>query len=102
MLTSPMAGHYERAFASACQIGFGSAGGIVASNIYFTADAPYYRVGFGVSLALLLLNGILATGLYFGLKRENRLRAEGKRDNLLQQADADNLGNDHPNFESVC
>ncbi|KAK4574169.1 hypothetical protein LTR86_001930 [Recurvomyces mirabilis] len=91
-------GHYKRAFASACQIGFGSGGGIIASNIYFTADAPYFRVGFGVSLALLLLNGILATILYFSLKRANKAKAEGKQDHLLHGKDADNLGDDHPHF----
>ena len=91
-------GHYKRAFASACQIGFGSIGGIVASNIYVTEDAPYFPMGFGIGLAFLLLNGTLATILFFLLKRENRRRAEGKNDNLLQGPDADNLGDEHPAF----
>ena len=91
-------GRLKRAFASACQIGFGSAGGLIASNIYFDSDAPYYRVGFGCCLALLLLNGALATIMMLLLKRENRTRAEGKRDYLLQDPDADNLGDDHPEF----
>lgn len=91
-------GHYKRAFASACQIGFGNAGGIIASNIYFTADAPYFRVGFGVSMALLIGNGILATIMYVLLKRENKRRADGKKDYLLERPDADNLGDDHPEY----
>lgn len=93
-------GHYKRAFASACQIGFGNIGGIIASNIYFDSD-PFYRVGFGVSLALLLLNGALATASLFLLKRENRQREQGAKQHLLQAPDADNLGDDHPSFRFV-
>ena len=94
-------GRLKRALASATQIGFGSAGGLIASNIYFANDAPYFCVGFGVCLALLLLNCTLATILMFLLKRENRLRAEGKKDHLLHGTDADNLGDDHPEFRFV-
>ncbi|KAH9807329.1 MFS general substrate transporter [Teratosphaeria destructans] len=96
-----VSGHHKRAFASACQIGFGSAGGIVASNIYFSTDAPYFRVGYAVSLVLLLLNGLLATFLYFALRRENKARADGKRDYLVDGQTTDNLGDDHPDFRFV-
>ena len=94
-------GRTKRAFASATQAGFGGVGGIIASNIFFENDEPFYRVGFGVCLSLLLLNGIMATILMVLLKRENRLRVEGKNDHLLHGPDADNLGDNHPQFRYV-
>lgn len=95
-------GSYKRAFASGCQVGLGSAGGVLASNIYFANDAPFFRAGFGVGLTLLSMSGTLATLLYFLLKRENRWRDDGKRDHLLQAPDRDNLGDDHPKFRYAC
>lgn len=97
-LMNNVSGHYKRAFASAAQIGWGNAGGIVASNIFITSQAPYYQVGYGVSLALLLFTGVMTTVMYFGLKRENKKRDNGDRDGRLQGPDADNLGDDHPSF----
>ena len=96
-----VAGAYKRAFASGLQIGLGSAGGVLASNIYFASDAPYYRVGFGVGITLLLADGLLATLLYFLLRRENVIREAGGRDHLLHAVDADNLGDDDPAFRYV-
>lgn len=97
-LLNNMGGHYKRAFASAAQIGWGNAGGIVASNIYFDSEAPYFETGYGVSFALLLMVGIVGTVMFLLLKRENRLRDSGKKDHLLNAPDADNLGDDNPNF----
>ena len=97
-LMNNMGGHYKRSFASAAQIGWGNAGGIIASNIYFTNEAPYYPTGYGVSFALLLMTGIVGTVMYFLLKRENRNRDEGKKEYLLEAPDSDNLGDDNPRF----
>lgn len=47
---------------------------------------------------MLLLCGVLATVLLVLVKRENRLKAEGKKDHLLHGPEADNLGDDHPEF----
>lgn len=91
-------GHYKKTFASACQIGFGSIGGVIASNIFITKEAPYFKTGYSVCLALLLLNGVCATFLYFALHGENKAKAEGKRNHLLNGKDADNLGDEHPDF----
>lgn len=97
-LMNNMGGHYKRAFASAAQIGWGNAGGLVASNIYFADESPYFKTGYGVSFALLLMTGCIGTAMFLLLKRENRRREEGKKDHLLQASDADNLGDDHPMF----
>ena len=97
-LLNNMGGHYKRAFASAAQIGWGNAGGIVASNIYFDNEAPYFQTGYGVSFALLLMTGIIGTVMFVLLKRENRIRDAGKKDYLLNASDSDNLGDENPHF----
>ena len=95
-----MGGHYKRSIATAMQIGIGNAGGIVASNIFITNQSPRYPVGYGVSLAMLLMCGIMCTVFYFGLKAENRKRDMGGRDYRFmdERADLNNMGDDHPDF----
>lgn len=88
----------NRAFTSGTMIGLGNGGGLIASNIFITTQAPYYRVGYGVSLALLLNTGLFATIFLFLLKRENKKRDAGLRDERLNAPDADNMGDDHPSF----
>lgn len=82
------------------QIGFGNAGGLIASNVFITTQAPRYPVGYGVSLALLVLCGFMCTVFFFGLYRENKKRERGERDYRYTEeaADLDNMGDDHPEF----
>lgn len=35
-----MGGHYKKSIGSAMMIGLGNAGGLVASNVYVTKEAP--------------------------------------------------------------
>lgn len=99
-LSNNQAGHYKRAVSIAVQIGLGNIGGIVASNIYLSWQAPSYKSGYGVSLGLLWLCGIGCNVFLLGLWRENRLRDQGKRDHLylLPPEELDNLGDDYPGF----
>lgn len=39
-ISNCMGGHYKRSVAAAMQVGFGNAGGIVASTVFITAQAP--------------------------------------------------------------
>ncbi|KAI9878608.1 MAG: hypothetical protein M1830_000427 [Pleopsidium flavum] len=99
-LANNLSGHYKRAVAVAVQIGFGNAGGIVASNIFITSQAPTYPVGFGVSLALLWLSAACCVGFWWGLRRENGRRERGERDWRLglPEGERGNLGDDWPRF----
>lgn len=98
-ISNCMSGHYKRSIAAAMQVGFGNCGGIVASNIYITSEAPRYRTGYGTSLGLLWVCAIMCTVLFFGVTRENRKRDRGERDYRLENdTDKDNLGDDHPHF----
>ena len=51
----------------------------MASNIYFTTEAPYFETGYGVSFVLLLMTGMIGTLMFFLLKRENKKREEGRK-----------------------
>lgn len=46
----------------------------MGSNIYFKAQAPYYWVGYGVSLGVLLSAIISSVIMLFALKRINKKR----------------------------
>ncbi|TKA32161.1 hypothetical protein B0A50_01409 [Salinomyces thailandicus] len=93
-----MAGHYKRSVSSAIMIGFGNAGGIVASNIFITSQAPQYPVGYGESLGLVWMCALACTVLLWALWRENGKRERGERDWRLETEERDNLGDDHPHF----
>jgi hypothetical protein len=93
-----MTGHYKRSISSAMMVGFGNCGGIVASNIFITNQAPHYPVGYGTSLGLLWMCAAACVVLLLGVRTENKKRDRGERDWRLQGADADNLGDDHPHF----
>lgn len=79
-------------------IGFGNAGGIVASNVFITSEAPSYPVGYGVSLGMMWLCAAACTVLFFGVRAENKRRNRGERDHRLDEPEVDNLGDDHPHF----
>lgn len=57
-------------------IAFSQLGGIVGSNIYLPTQSPRYPVGFGISIALLGVFGIIWPACYyFILKGINAKRA---------------------------
>ncbi|KAE9377036.1 major facilitator superfamily protein [Stipitochalara longipes BDJ] len=99
-LNNNMGGHYKRAIATALQIGLGNAGGIVASNVFITKQAPRYKTGYGTSLAMLLMCGVMCTVFFFGLKAENKKRDDGGRDYRFEKEreELENMGDDHPGF----
>ncbi|PVI07003.1 MFS general substrate transporter, partial [Periconia macrospinosa] len=97
-ISNQVSGHYKRSVTSAIQVGFGSIGGIVASNIFLPRESPGYKTGYGVSLGMLWICGIACVSLFFLVKWENAKRERGERDYRLSEVDADNLGDDHPQF----
>lgn len=64
-----MAGTMKRAVGIAVMIAFSQLGGIVGSNIYITSESPRYPVGFGVSISMLGLFGIVWPVLYYFILR---------------------------------
>ncbi|UZP45198.1 hypothetical protein NXS19_013010 [Fusarium pseudograminearum] len=99
-LSNNMSGHYKVGVASAMQVGIGNVGGIIASNMFVTSQAPTYPLGFGLGLGLVWLCVLSSLIFLFYIQRENRLRDEGKRDDRynLPDDEKNNLGDDHPSF----
>lgn len=76
------------------------AGGVVASNIFFTSEAPKYPTGYWTSLGLLLFSVLMCVVFVVGLTRENKKRARGDYNHrlALEKDEVNNLGDDHPQF----
>lgn len=77
-----MQGHKERSIGSGFVIGVGNAGGIVAVFCFTKDDAPLYKRGYWILMAMALV-GTLSTVLY-GLMivrdRRRQVQTEGKTD----------------------
>ncbi|KAK2616192.1 hypothetical protein QQS21_000824 [Conoideocrella luteorostrata] len=99
-LQNNVSGHWKRSFAASTQVMLGNIAGIIGSIIFLANEAPLYKTGYSVSVALMWV-GILAAALMFGLMwRENRKRDAGERDDRLKLSEEvkDNLGDWHPSF----
>ncbi|KUI58110.1 hypothetical protein VP1G_05408 [Cytospora mali] len=93
-------GVYKRGVVLGFVIGWGNLNGVISSNIYF--QGPRYFQGHGIILAYLILfllgGSILMT---VGLRRENRKRREGKRDNWAldkSEKELEQMGDQRPDF----
>lgn len=79
-LATNVSGHYETGFVAAMQIGLSSFGGVIASLVFKTGQAPWFAAGCFVSFAPLMLATCLMGGLVAGLRLENGTRDHGGRD----------------------
>ncbi|KAJ7781256.1 MFS transporter, partial [Mycena metata] len=73
-------GYYKRATTTALQLAVANSGGFIATNIY-TSDqtATFYRKGHSIVLGFLILSWILVAVNVLYCIRENRARADGRR-----------------------
>ena len=103
MMANNVSGKYKTAIATGLQIGLGGSGGIITSLIFPATDAPLYKTGFAVCLALLVMAAVLLGVFVLGLAVENRKRNRGERDYRLglPAEEVGNLGDDHPGFRFV-
>lgn len=99
-LNNNLAGHYKRGVGMAMQVGLGNIGGIIASNIFLESQAPTYHLGYGLDLALAWLCVLAASAFLLYIRRENKLRDAGKRDDRysLPEEEKNNMGDDYPAF----
>lgn len=71
-------GQTKRAFTSALVIGFGGIGGIIASTVFRSKDAPKYRPGLWVTIGANLLVIILCAIMSFAFNWRNKQVRAGK------------------------
>ncbi|KAF6822733.1 high-affinity nicotinic acid transporter [Colletotrichum plurivorum] len=70
------AGSMKRAVGIGAMLSFSQLGGIVGSNIYIKAQSATYPIGFGISLGMLAVFGVIWPAIYWViLKRINAKRA---------------------------
>ena len=103
ILANNVSGKYKTAIATGLQIGLGNCGGIITSLIFLGEEAPLYRTGFSVMVALLATAALLMVGFMVGVGVENGKRRRGERDYRLRlpRDEVGNLGDDHPDFRFV-
>ena len=95
-------GVYKRGITLGFLIGWGNLNGVVSSNVYQEKDSPLYRQGHGIIIGYLvvfLLGGSILMEVL--LRRENRLRSNGRRDGLvegLSEKEIEALGDRRPGF----
>ncbi|KIV79946.1 hypothetical protein PV11_07485 [Exophiala sideris] len=96
------AGSTKRAVAIGSMISFSQLGGIMGSNIYISTESPYYPVGFGLSLAMLLAFGVVWPPIYMLiLKRINARRATMSAEEIRTKytdEDLADMGDESPLF----
>lgn len=101
-LSNNVEGVYKRGVTLGIFIGWGNLNGVMASNVYREHDTPRYRLGHAVVLGYLIIGAWGGSILqYVLLKRENRLKREGKKDYLIEgksQEEIDAMGDERPDF----
>jgi len=77
-------GSYKRSVTLAMVISFGNINGAVSSNVYRGKDQPWYTLGHGIVLMYIAI-GLISTATFkIFLKRENRKRDRGERDEIIK------------------
>lgn len=99
-LANNVSGHWKRAFGAGIQIMIGNMAGIIGSNIFLAREAPRYQTGYGISFALLWLGALSSTVMWALMRRENKKRNAGERNDRLgrPEEEVNNMGDYHPSF----
>lgn len=93
-LANNLAGHWKRALGSGLQVTVGNVAGIIAANIFVQTDAPAYRTGYAIALAMMWLGASAATAMCAWMARENHRRDRRAAEGVLpRHGDAEDEGN---------
>lgn len=96
---------HTRGIAMGIQIGFASAGGVIASFIYRPQDSPRYTLGHGVVLGVTVMSVILTICLATYMKlvnaKKERYCAENPEVHSMDPAESARLGTSSPLFRYI-
>jgi MFS family permease len=95
-------GHLRKGLGTAFQIGFGNIGGIIATFLFLTKDAPQFKTGLGVSIAFTALAAIMLGALWLYLIRLNKKKQTTsylEKWNRLNDEQQVLAGDRHPAFK---
>lgn len=94
-----VSGQTKRATANAMQISIGNLGAVLGTQLYRSTDGPRFFVGHSFALGYLLANVIVVATLWAVLKKENKRRDHGERDDRLVGISEDEwLGDEDPRW----
>ncbi|GMM37942.1 hypothetical protein DASC09_052670 [Saccharomycopsis crataegensis] len=65
-------GHLRKAVGTSWQVGFGNIGGIIATYLFLSKDAPYFVTGLSVSIAFVVFAMIFMVILFIYYYKENQ------------------------------
>ncbi|GAB7325810.1 hypothetical protein MBLNU13_g09894t1 [Cladosporium sp. NU13] len=91
----------KRTTATALQLTFGNCAGIMAPFLYSTEEAPRYVRGHAVTMAMVATGCLIYATLYFYYTWENKKRASGQRDHLVEGKTEEEIlamGDESPRF----
>lgn len=71
-------GHLRKSIGTAWQIGFGNIGGIIATYIFLSKDAPVFVPGLATSIASACFAIICSLAYFFAVKRLNKIKQSPK------------------------
>ncbi|ETW87358.1 major facilitator superfamily [Heterobasidion irregulare TC 32-1] len=80
-------GSYKRSAVLGMAVGFGNLNGAVTSNVYRARDKPWYGLGHGIILAYISIGWLCSLAYMLLLRRENRRRERGERDEVIAGTD---------------
>jgi MFS family permease len=96
-----MGSHIRKSVGTAWQVGFGNIGGIIATFIFLSKDAPVYKPGLSVALAAVVFAMICAVAYFLVVKRANSVKqtdAYKEKFALKDEREQIMLGDRNPNF----
>ncbi|KAF9455044.1 MFS general substrate transporter [Macrolepiota fuliginosa MF-IS2] len=100
-VASNVEGSYKRSVTLGMAIGFGNLNGAVTANIYRAGDQPWYPLGHGIVLAYIAIGFFSSLIFAFLLRRENRKRDRGERDEVIEGVDNKHAREYNGRYESV-
>ncbi|KAG5417853.1 TNA1 [Candida metapsilosis] len=93
--------HLRKSVGTAWQIGFGNIGGIIATFIFLSKDAPVYKPGLSTCLAAVCFAMLTGVAYFFYCLHMNKIKqtdAYKQKFNELPEREQVNLGDRNPNF----
>ncbi|KAK0386582.1 hypothetical protein NLU13_6417 [Sarocladium strictum] len=91
----------KRTVATGLQLTIGNAAGVPAPFLYKTNEGPRFIKGHAISMAFVAVSTIIYIIFWLWFRRENKLRAEGKRDENVRgmsEEEIEELGEHNPRF----
>ena len=93
-----LGGHHRRSVGTAWQVGFGNIGGIIATYAFLPRDAPFYKPGYSICVAFVVLSVLACVAYLLSVWSQNRARERSVRDVGLTDFEKTEMGDLSPDY----